>query len=63
MDHLLDSFFIVFAQIDNSGEGFRELSATGTVEESAPRTDNCSVDEPFSVIASNPQIRVLSSEM
>lgn len=36
VDHVLDGFFILLAQVNQTGLSFAKLVATGSVEESRP---------------------------
>ena len=63
MDHLFDSFFVIFAQINNSGVGLTKLAATCAIEETASRTNNGSVNGPLPVVACDCKVAILSAEV
>lgn len=63
MNHLSNSFLVIFAEIDNASICFAKLAAASAVEEAASGAQDCSVNGPLLVIASNGQIRVFSSKM
>ena len=63
MDHLIDSFFVVLAQIDASGLSFPEGVAAGAVEETAPRAHDGSVDSPLPVVACDGQVGIFASHV
>ena len=63
MDHMLDGFFVIVAQVDDASVSLAKTIAACTVEEAAAGAQNDFVDEPLAVVAGDGQIRVLSTEV
>ena len=51
MNHLLDSFFVILAQINDTRVRFPKLVATGSIEEAASTAEDCTMDRPGAVVA------------
>lgn len=63
VDHVLDSFFIFLAQIDQASLSFTKLVATSSIKESRPGTKNGSMNGIFSRIAFDSQIRIFTTQV
>lgn len=63
MDHMLDGFLVIVAQVDDASVSLAETIAACTVEEAAAGAQNDLVDEPLAVVAGDGQIRVFSTEV
>lgn len=63
VNHLINSFLVVFAQVNNTCARLLELMRTCAVEEPASRAHNGSVYGPLLGIASNCKIRETSADM
>ena len=63
MDHLLHSFHIVLAEVNDTGVGLAELIAASAVEEAAPRAKDGLVNRPLTVVASDSKVRVFAAKV
>jgi hypothetical protein len=63
VNHMLDGFFVIVAQVDDASVSLAELIAACTVEESAAGAQNDLVNEPLAFVAGDGQIRVFSTEV
>ena len=63
MDHMLDGFLVIVAQVDDASVSLAKTVAACTVEKAAAGAQNDFVDEPLAVVAGDGQIRVLSTEV
>lgn len=63
MDHVLNSFLVILAQINDACFGFSELIAAGTVEETRSGAKNSPVDVPFPCLADDGQIGVSATKV
>lgn len=63
VDHVLDSFLIFLAQVNQTSLSFAKLVATGSIEESRPRAKDGSVNVVFPRVAFDSKIRVFTTQV
>lgn len=56
MDHVANSFLVIFAKVDDSCLGFPELAAANTIKEWRLRADDGAMNSPSFGVASDCQV-------